>query len=96
MGGGEMEERLNFLQDMIEGEESPPMDMAPAERIAYLRARGVEVDLPEERAAAADGVARSVRAAVVRAAAADGAACRAATRPCRRSVRPLRASMSEC
>ena len=36
MGGGEMEERLNFLQDMIEGEESPPMDMAPAERIAYL------------------------------------------------------------
>ena len=46
------------------------------------------------RAAAADGVARSVRAAVVRAVAADGAEPRAA-RPCRSSVRPLRASMCE-
>ena len=40
----------------------------------------------------AAGVARSVRAAVVRAAAADGAEPRAA-RPCRSSVRPLRASI---
>ena len=45
----------------------------------------------------AEAVRQAVRrAAVVRATAADGGARRAATRPCRSSVRPLRASMSEC